>query len=239
MPSPDIRPYTLSPYNVGTFIRDGRVCYPPGPRRTKVAIWGFGSDSKRDVPFDSDEFVIWSINNGWNASRDRQGRLRCDAWWEQHQITPDVSGPERGAAIQDPNDMKWINTCPVPLYTTEPWPANPNAVRWPIEYFAEKYRDYFACSFAMQITQAIEEGFAEIHLFGLMLLMGTKREATVESSCVNWWLGLAEGRGVTVVVHEADWMLLRHPHRYGHEYWLERRFVERYIRELDTHVVAI
>lgn len=240
MPSPDIRPYVISPHNAGLHVRDGLVVYPPGvPRRRKVAIWGFGSTSVRRVPFDSDEFIIYAINNGWNAARDSQDRLRADVWWEMHQITPDDLGPDAGTPIQDTNDMRWINTCPVPLYTTEPWPANPNAVVWDIEFFSYVFRPYFTCTFAMQMAQAIYDRYEEIHLFGVMLLAGTQREATVESSCLNYWLGLAEGRGIKVVVPDEDGLLLAHPYYYGHEYWLERRWVEKYLHRWHERPVAI
>ena len=239
--SPPIRPYTLSPHNAGLCVRDGQIVYPDhAARRHKVVIWGFGAESRWAVPFDSDEFIIWTINNAWNASRDSQGRLRCDVWWEQHQIFPDTIGPEQGRVIQDSNDMGWIRTCPVPLYTTEPYPANPNAVVWPIDYFAQKYRDYFTCSFAMMVAQAIEDNFREIHLFGLTLLCGTQREATVESSCLNYWLGLAEGHGIKVVIQNVDkFALLGHKYRYGHQYWLERRYVEDYCATLFERPQAV
>jgi hypothetical protein len=105
---------------------------------------------------------------------------------------------------------------------------------------ARRFRDYFTCTFAMQVCQAIDEDFEELHLFGLSLLLGTQREATVESSCLNWWLGLAEGRGMRVVVDPCyEPFLLRHPFRYGHEYWHERTFVERYLETWTQRPVAI
>lgn len=240
MPSPDIEPYELSPHVAPLVIERGRVVYtdetdaavqaglPALLRRRKVAICG--APGVRRVPWDDETFECWALNNFWNAARDSEGRLAASRWWEQHQITPDADGPDAGTPIQDANDMAWIRQCPVPLYTTEPVPENPNAVVWPVRSMARTFRDYFACSFAMQVAQAIVEEFEEIHIFGLQLLMGTQRETTVESSCLNWWLGLAEGRGIRVkvdVVHEP--FLLRHPYRYGHEYWKERRWVERYL----------
>jgi len=130
---------------------------------------------------------------------------------------------------------------------------------WPVEEFAARYRDYFACTFAMQIAQAIDEGFEELHVYGLELLLGTKREATLESSCVTYWLGYAEGRGMRVVlappvrtpydgrdemfggtrVSPDDPFTLVHPYRYGHEYWKERRWVERYCERWDDLPQAI
>ena len=240
MASPDIRPYALSPHQAGLRVVDGRIAMPEGvPRRRKVVIWGFGSPTVRRVPFDDPSFEVWSINNGWNVSRDREDRLRADVWFEQHGVTPDEVGPDAGQPIQDANDLKWIETCPVPIYLTEPH-ANPNAVVWPWRAMVAKgYRRYFTCTFAMQVCEALEVGFDEIHLFGLDLLLGTKREATVEAACLNYWLGLAEGRGVRVVVQSDELLLLRHPYVYGHHYWDERRFVESYVARWDDLPTAI
>lgn len=242
MPSPDIQPYIVSPNIAPLEIRDGVVVYSPGGvRRRKVAICG--SSGARQMPWDDPEFECWGINNFWNTARDSSGRLAASRWWEMHQINPDADGPEYGVPIQDKNDMAWIRQCPVPLYTVEPFPENKNAVVWPIEMMAGLFRDYFTCTFAMQIAQVLYEGFEELHVYGLELLWGTKREATVESSCVNWWLGLAEGRGVKLVIPpnidgEEQW-LLTHPYRYGFDYWLERRYIEQYSKRWDHLPTAI
>lgn len=235
MPSPDIRPYTLSPHNVGLSINPetGRFVWPEGkPSRRIAVIHGSGGwRAMRDEGiFDSDEYVIFSLNNFWPRSRDSQDRLRADCWFELHTPTP---------GIQDPNDMQWLRECPVPIYTTEPFPENPRAVRWPLEYYVRKYgRSYFACSFAAEILTAFEEGFEELRLYGLSLLLGTKRECTVESSNVNFWLGYVMGRGMRVVIHEDDF-LLRHEYVYGFQYWKERRWVEDYLSTFDQRPVAM
>lgn len=266
-PSPNITPYTLSPHVADLIIDPARPhAVHGGPmvryrdeatRRRKVAICGSGG--AQQMPWDDPTFECWSINNFWESSRDSEGRIAASRWWEQHQITPDTAGPRRGQVIQNENDMAWIRQCPVPLYTTEPVPENTHAVVWPVEYFAAKYRDYFCCTFAYQIAQAIEEDFKELHVYGLELLMGTKREATVESSCTNYWLGLAEGRGVKVVIPDRvavigrSWVthreievepvrpqfLLVHPYRYGHDYWMETDFVKEFVSRWDTRKVAV
>lgn len=246
-PSPAIRQWTVSPHVADLVIEAGRVVYrDAAARRTRVAICGSGGTHY--MPWDDPTVECWAINNFWNEARDSLGRIAASRWWEQHQIQPDVDGPHAGLIIQNENDMRWINTCPVPLYTTEPWPANPNAVVWPIDAMALKYRDYFTCTFAMQIVQALDEGFEELIVCGLELLRGTKREATFESSCVNYWLGYAEGRGMRVTIPNdpggsrysgGPQFLLMHPYRYGHEYWLERRWVEEYIGYWERRPLAI
>ena len=202
---------------------------------------------RRDGIFDSDEHVVFSINNFWNASRDSAGRLRSDVWFEFHQIYPDVGGHEIWKRIQDDNDMKWLRECPVPIYTVEPFLDNPRAVVWPLDYYASKYRRYIACTFAVELMTALEEGFSEVVVYGLELLMGTKREATVEASNVAYWLGLLEGRGVKVSIMDGvdesgrDYhpLLLDHPWVYGMNYWAERRWVEEYCKRWDSLPQAV
>lgn len=230
-----IRPYTLSPHIAPLAVRDG-VVVSHGLRRRKVAVCG--AHGVRSMPWDDPSYECWAINNFWNVARDREGRLAASRWWEQHQVTPDVAGSDAGRAIQNAYDLEWIYTCPVPIYVTEPVPENPNAVVWPIEDYSRRYRDYWACTFAMQIATALDEGFEELAVHGLGLLMGTKREATVESACVAYWLGLAEGRGMRIVLRPED-LLLRHFARYGHEYWRERRAVEQYVSRWDDLPTAI
>lgn len=251
--SPEIKPYDgLSPHRRNVHV-SGRVVVTPEPRDV-VAICGAGGAAY--MPWDDPSVECWAMNNLWNWARDSKNRLAASRWWEQHQIFPDSAGAHSGVSIQDPNDMRWIETCPVPLYTTEFYESNPNAVVWPVQYFANKYRNYFACTFAMQIIQAFDEGFKELRVYGLELLLGTQREATIESSCVNYWLGFVEGRGMEVHlvdrpsslavdvsqlgrIRPTEQFLLTHPYYYGHEYWKERNWVERYVDTIAGRPVAV
>lgn len=255
-PSPEIRPYTLSPHVADLVVdttdgRDRFINYREGAeRRRKVAICG--GAGQRTMPWDDPTFECWAMNNFWNTARDSQGRLAASRWWEMHQIFPAASGPHAGAAIQNELDMAWLRQCPVPLYTVEPFPENPRAVVWPVGRFARTYRDYFACTFAMQIAQAFDEGFEELHVHGLELVLGTKREATAEWACVSYWLGYVEGRGMKVVlgpglIHgrlgridgpREQW-LLKHPYRYGSEYWDEADLMLEYVARFATKKDAV
>ena len=220
-----VRPYTLSPHNVRATLINGSVVVKP--KRYRVAITGAGK-SLRSLPWHDETWEIWGINNFWNAMRDPSDRLRADRWFELHPPTDD---------IQDPHDMAWLRECPVPIYTTEPFPQNPNAVVFPINMLAKKFRDYFACTFAYQIALALHEGFRELAVHGLELAYGTQREATVERACVNWWLGYAEGCGMTVTVPSNDFVTT-HWARYGFDYWNEAHAVEEYVGTLIGRKVA-
>ena len=239
--SPPIRPYTISTHQAGLSLdADGRFVWPTDrPRRTKLAIQGGGGwrAMQRDGIFDSDEWVVYGLNNFWNVCRDSSGRFRADIWYEFHAIYPYTDGPHAGRQIQDPNDMQWLRECPVPIYTVEPFPENPRAVVWPLERYTRTYRRYIACTFAVQLMTALEEGFDEVAVYGLALLNGTQREATLEASNVAYWLGMLEGRGVRVTIPLAvdddgrDYkpLLLAHPFVYGLDYWEESDFALAYL----------
>ena len=136
--------------------------------------------------------------------------------------------------------MEWLRTCPVPIYTTEPFLANSNAVVFPFDYFADKYRGYVACTFASQIILAFDEGFDELAIFGLSLLQGTQRECTFEASNVAYWLGYVEGRGMKLDIHVPSCpLLLYHPFVYGKDYWEESEWVKDYLSTFNQRPVAI
>lgn len=257
MPSPAITPYVLSPNVADLIVVGGRVAYrDESQRRRKVAICGAGG--QRQMPWDDPTYECWSINNFYNSSRDSSGRYAASRHWEQHQVFPDRAGRHAGQVIQDANDIAWLRECPVPIYTTEPFPENPRAVVYPLQAYVDRgYRDYFCCTFAYQILQAHVEGFEELLVCGLELLLGTKREATFEAACVAYWLGFVEGRGMRVTLAPAarEWatfgpghpsckvesrqLLLYHPYRYGHQYWDEADFVKSLVERWNDRPTAI
>ena len=85
------------------------------------------------------------------------------------------------------------------------------------------------------IALAVEEGFGEIGLFGVDLNLGTARERTLERLCVLWWLGYAEGKGITVTIPKQSDLLL-HPLRYGYEYWEEIEWCKAYLEPVGLEI---
>lgn len=213
----------LSPFNAKTWIFAGDagvvVCEPP---RRKAAIIGCGP-SRFDAPWDDPSWECWGLNRVLTM-HDSEGRFRADRWFELHVLE-----------AQSEADMRWIRECPVPLYMIERFPGIPNAVRFPIERAIAAGRDWFTCTFAMQIAFALAEGFEEIGLFGVDLDLGTPRERIFERMCVAWWLGLAAGRGVKVTLPERC-TILTHPHRYGYDYYAEKEAVEIILENLAVRM---
>lgn len=184
------------------------------PRRRKVAIVGFASNTLHCVPWFDPEWELWGLNQG--AAHFLR---RADRWFELHL-------PEFTEDVRDPNYAMWLRTevkCPVYMIATRP--DIPTSVRYPIERAIELTgRDYFTSSIAFMIALAIMEGFEEIGIYGVNLAIGG--EYTHQKPNCEWWIGIAEGRGIKVHVPQAAALMKQHA-RYGYSLepepnWLTR-----------------
>jgi hypothetical protein len=193
--------------------------------RSRVLIYGAGY-GRHEAPLNDPSWYVWAINT--IPPLDRSGRLRCDVWFDIHQ-----------KCAQSADDLRWIASCPVPIYVPDDLlDASPNAVRYPIERVRRDVADGpFACSFSYMIARALLAGFTDIGLYGVELAYGTMRERTVEFASVSWWMGYAEAKGVTFHL-PAFSRLGTHQFLYGLEYDAELHSVEEYVRRLtegDAH----
>lgn len=190
--------------------------------RTRVAIVGFEEQNGRTAPYDDDHWDIWGFNmaNRLSFMRDEEGRFRADLWLDLHQIH-----------AQSEKDLAWIHHCPVPIYLTHPIGVNPNQRVLDLEAIEQRIFSlygrvvrcrYFASSFAYALALALSEGYQTIGLFGVNLNWG--RERVVERGNLEYWVGIAEGLGVEIILGERC-LLLTHPGLYGIEYDQEREGV--------------
>lgn len=171
----------------------------------KVAIVGLAR-GWASAPYGDPSWEIWGLNDLYLIKPDH-GASR---WFELHGDTPLTR------ARRQPDHFEQIAALNIPVYYLQGHPPAPMAVKYPLEAAIRAGRDYFTCTNAYQIALALHEGFDAIALYGTPLQ--GNREAVVERPCVSWWLGLAEGRGVTVTVHHKQSVgLLCHPYRYALE----------------------
>jgi len=214
-PNPFVNP---SPLNART-----------GKRRQNVAIVGFEEQNGQTAPYDDPDWDVFGFNmaNRLGFMRDSHDRFRADRWFDLHE-----------EHAQSEKDMAWINACPVPIYLPSRFGSNPHAEVFDLEAIEaeilSKYgrivrTDYFASSFALAFAMALSEGYTTIGLFGVSLDWG--RERVVERGNLEYWIGVAEGLGVTVVLGERV-KLCTHPGIYGIEYDKEKQGVIRLCGEL-------
>ena len=196
----------------------GAVSYKPLLRR--VAIIGAGA-TRVVAPWEDSDVIFYALNEIWQK--------RYDAHFELHP-----------RAVQSERDLEFLRSCPTPCYVLDlaEWDGMiPHAVQYPLERVLDitRGRRYFTSTFSFQIALAIAEGFTEIGLWGVDLARGTLRERLVEAPCVEYWVGLAEGRGIKVTVPEIS-TLCSQPYLYGYDYDAEVGAVN---KQCDEAVMAL
>lgn len=195
------------------------------PKRKKVAIVGFATNSLHLVPWFDPEFELWGLNQGHpNFPR------RADRWFEMHL-------PEATADVRDPQYLKFLrnetielpeqrdingNVVPpytyslggIPVYMIQAYDEYPTSIRYPIEDAMQALgRDYFMSSVAFMLTLAWMEGFEEVHIYGVNLAIGD--EYFYEKPNCEYIIGRMESAGVKFHIPQAS-SLLKQFRRYGY-----------------------
>ena len=172
------------------------------PPRRKVALVGFATNTLHLVPWYDPTFEIWGLNQGYSHMM-----RRGDRHFEMHQ-------PEFTEDAREPDYLKFLSSLTIPVYMIDLRADIPASVRYPIEAaITLAGRDYFTSSISYMIALAMIEGFEEIHLYGINLAIGD--EYAYEKPNAEWWIGMALGRGIRVIVPQAS-SLLKQFARYGY-----------------------
>jgi hypothetical protein len=131
----------------------------------------------------------------WGTNVNHKFMKRWDRWFQLH--PPVWKGlPFYGRSLEH---MKFLETCGVPLYMRYPSPGFPTSLPYPYEdVYASIGRRYLTSTGAHAVALAIHEQVDEIKLYGVNLASNT--EYVEQRPCIEWLLGLAEGRGIKVDV---------------------------------------
>ena len=129
--------------------------------------------------------------------------------------------------------MSWLKRNIVPIYMQDVDKEVPASIRYPREIIFAENRRYFTCHAAYMIALALSEGVTHIGVWGINYSADSEY-GTQRGSC-EYWLGVAEGRGVRIVLSEKN-TLLQHPAQlYGYESHDENgRLVEAYRSKKTT-----
>ena len=181
--------------------------------RRKLALIGASQiDVGERPPLDDPEWDVWSCNSLWTLCLDRHRRFRADAWFELHPLS-----------VQTQQELIEMYDCPVPLYVLEHRTMGgvwaPHWVTFPLDMLRKRFgdRDYFTCTMAYQVALALTRNYATIGLWGMELWQGSARERTCELRGLEFWLGVAKGMGVEIVLPSYS-CLIQHQHLYGYDY---------------------
>ena len=198
----------------------------PVKEKDKVYIVGCAG-TKDIIPWDDKDAEFWGVNNLYGVPL--QG-AHYDRWFESHNLWNDKSGKllRRGKVEfrgqQTMDYMKGLANIGCTIYMQKHWPnLIPLSVPYPIQeiiqWFQAKGLPLDQCrnltnTISYEIVLAMYLGFKEIQVWGVDMSMGTEW-ANQRPSC-EYWLGVAAGMGIKVVIpSQAD--LLKTRFMYGFE----------------------
>ena len=106
----------------------------------------------------------------------------------------------------------------IPLISVREYQGIPTSVRYPIEEIIETFgTTYFTNSISYMLAYALWCGFREIYIYGCK--MEQQEEILRDKSNLEFWLGIARGMGVKVVLDgEANLLETRNHVLYGFDY---------------------
>ena len=175
----------------------------------KIAICGTGS-SWNLLPLQSNH-TIYCLNDYIRA--------------EKYGVKPDIlfvmdvldEKPQIVSGFDNLGDIiKRINDMGCPLIAPYKYEEIPKSEAFPLEDCAQKFGKgamYFTNTICYMIAYAILQGVEKIELFGVN--QAGSHEYAEEKGGVEWWLGIAVGKGIEVTIHGEHSQVLKHKGRYG------------------------
>lgn len=180
-------------------------------RVRKVGLLGSHEATLKHAPWTDPSWELW----GHASSRGFYKRPP-ERYFDLHRQECWTKSNNKGEAY-----LRWLASNTVPIFMQERYPTVPASVRYPKERILAEYRRYFTGHGAWMVALAITEGVTHIGLFGVNYGKSTSRGADceygVQRGSLEYWLGVAEARGVKVVLAEGS-TILDDPHElYGYE----------------------
>lgn len=187
--------------------------------RKRIAIVGTASTWK-DTPWDDAGLEIASLNDAYML-----GIPRANWWFDLHpfhqmvfkpkgQKVVDASQVPPGAYLRPEGHLEWLQSRPYPVYLQSARPDWPTSRTFPRAALEAKYGGYFASSPAWMLAWAMEEGYQEIHIYGIHL--ATQWEYVHQRPNLEWLMGIALQKGHQLVL-PARCPLMKSRHAYAFE----------------------
>lgn len=176
-------------------------------RLRKVACLG-GAQSLKYTPWEDPTWELWA-----HASCRHLCKRDPDLLWDLH---PPELWRDAKKKSWDPKYAAWIATNRVPIMMQDVYPDVPASIRYPFETIVTEFpRGYMANHVAYMVALALTEGVTHLGIFGCDY--NTNSEYGPQRGCAEYWLGLAEGRGVQVLIAPKCDLLGKPALLYGYE----------------------
>lgn len=176
-------------------------------RLRKIALLG-GGKSLQYTPWHDPSWELWA-----HASCRHLCKRDPDLLWDLH---PPELWRDPKKKSWDPGYPKWLAANHVPIMMQSVYPDVPASMRYPFETIVTEFpRGYMANHVAFMIALALVEGVTHVALFGCDY--STSSEYGAQRGCAEYWLGIAEGRGVQVMLPPLCDLLNKPALLYGYE----------------------
>ena len=183
-----------------TEVRQPKVSEPPADFPKKVLMIGSATGWEQ-APFQDPSWSVWSLSRMYHSVP------RWDVWFELHPWERLCERLDGSTPIQDQvrsraEYQQWLSQDHGrPIFMQRQYPMVPGCVKYPLENILDTFpQRYFTNSVAYMIALAVFQGVEEIQIWGVD--MATKEEYTAQRSGVEYWVGLAQGAGVDVLIPE-------------------------------------
>lgn len=173
----------------------------PGEAPDSVAILGKMRGTSRFVPWGEPGWEFWGLNH---ANPYPGAPIEAHTrWFQLH--SPRYLGRHHPPGLWDLGDH-WTWERGVRLYMDRHYKKYPDSEPYPkaeVEGLVP-HGEYHASSLDWMVGLAVLEGFSRIALYGIDVRAGPvlNGEPISARPCLEYWAGVAEGRGATVKVHD-------------------------------------
>lgn len=148
----------------------------------EVHIIGMGSTMIK-CPFTAE---VWGVNQTYKVAK------RVDKLF--------ITDPRVNFKGKDNHDFDELNSLGIPIISLHHFPEIKNFVHFPYDEIVENFGiqdlEFFTNTICYMIAYAIHLGYDKISLYGID--MATQLEYILERGGVEFWVGVAIGRGVKV-----------------------------------------
>lgn len=183
------------------------------PKTKRCAIVGTAATWKL-CPWQDHNLDILGLNDAYLLGYRLSGQLmlpRQTHWFDLHRFHEMYFRPREervvleseipvGSYVRPQGHLEWLRTRPHPVILHDPppsdWPSTCQAFPW--AQIREKYGDYFTSTPAWMLVWAIEQGYREIHVYGIHL--ATEWEYVEQRPCFEQWMRYAIDRGCKIVL---------------------------------------
>lgn len=195
------------------------------PRERKIAIIGY-TDSRHEAPYGDPEWEMWGLNN-LHLQIPPEQMASFTRWYDLH---------DKKVINSDEQHVEWLKKATLPVYVWTPQDEWPTAVTFPREQLLDEFGRYFTNSISWMIAHAILEGATTIGIWGVDMAQSSEYAAQ-RPSC-EYFLGLAAGLGIQIIVAETS-DLLKAAVLYGESDGGLRSKLEHRSAELGTRIEQI